>query len=202
MAIESVVFDVDGVLVRSFEFGKILERDHGVDSDTQLEFWRGPFQDCVRGQADVKEAVAPFLEQWRWPATVDDFLATWFEADSATNDEVLRTVPVLRRAGYRCWVASTQEAYRAEYLERHIGLGDLFDGLFFSCRVGTTKGDVTFFRHATERIGAPAEGILFFDDAEAIVETARSAGWNAEVYRFGDDIQQLLSRYGVSIPDA
>jgi len=199
MAIASIVFDVDGVLVRSFVFGEILARDYGIDLEMQRGFFQGPMRECVVGTADMKQTIAPFLEEWGWSSTVEDFVEKWFEADGLVNADVFEAVAPLRAAGYRCFVASTQEAHRARWLEDRLGFGELFDDLFFSCRVGVTKGDVAFFERAAETMSVRPDEILFFDDTPGIVETARKAGWNADVYTFGDDLLGKLSGYGVSL---
>jgi putative hydrolase of the HAD superfamily len=202
MAIKSIVYDVDGVLVRSFEFAGILARDYGIDREMQLSFFQGPMRECVLGLADMKQAIQPFLAAWGWPTTVEDFVSQWFEADGSLNADVAETVAPLRAAGYKCCVASTQESHRAAWLEERLGFRTLFDDLFFSCRLGATKGDVRFFERATDKMGLAPQEILFFDDANVIVETARRAGWNAEVYHFGDDVRARLRDYEVLLPDA
>jgi len=199
MTIKAVAYDVDGVLVRSYGFADVLERDHGIDNAMQKAFFQGPFRECVVGRADMKEIILPFLTEWGWSSTLDDFVSEWFKHDGVVNDEVLATVPLLRAAGYTCCVASTQETHRASWLEESLRFGTLFDHRFFSCRLGKTKDDVTFFDDAARALALDPNEILFFDDAEGIVENARKAGWNAEVYAFGDDFNALLSKHGVQV---
>jgi putative hydrolase of the HAD superfamily len=160
-----------------------------------MQFFRGPFRDCVLGQADLRDAVVPFLEDWNWPGSVDDFLAAMLEAEP--NDDAVDLASKLRENGKRCYVASTQEAHRAAFLEQTFG--STFDALFFSCRVGRTKGDPRFYEDVTPQIGAEPNEILFLDDAEGIVDAARNAGWNAEVYAIGDDLAATLSGYGLEL---
>jgi putative hydrolase of the HAD superfamily len=199
LTIAAVVFDVDGVLVRSGEFGKILVDRYGISREQQSTFFRERFRDCVMGRADVATAIEPFLEEWSWTGSVEECLALWFEADSALNDDVLAVVPKIRERGRRCYVASVQEARRASYLTDRLGFGRLFDALFFSCHVGRAKDDTLFYDHISREIATAGDAILFLDDVQANVETAREAGWNAEVYTFGDDIEAILRRYGVVV---
>lgn len=199
--VDAVVFDVDGVLVHAGEFGKLLESRYGIDREVQSGFFQGPFRECVRGRADLREVIGPFLQEWNWPGTVDDFLRVWFEADSEVDQGSLDVASRLRADGYACYVASTQERHRAAYLRDVVGLGARFDELFFSWEVGVTKGDPMFFELVTVQIGLAPERILFFDDVDGIVETARGVGWKAEVYASGDDMWELLARHGVRPSD-
>ena len=71
MAIEAVVFDVDGVLVRAGVFGEILDREYGLDYARTSAFFRGPFKGCVIGRSDLREAIEPYLREWGWPGSFD-----------------------------------------------------------------------------------------------------------------------------------
>lgn len=197
MSIKAVAFDVDGVLVRAGAFAEILEREHGLDLEATAGFFNGPFKDCLLGSGDLKNAIAPFLREWGWPGSVDDCLRVWFEADSVVNAELLNLVAAVRVRGLGCFVASTQEAYRAKYLEDVLGFSQAFDALFFSCRVGASKPDPIFFQHVTTHAGADPGEILFLDDYEPNVSGARAFGWNAEIYRWGDDVRAMFIEHGV-----
>lgn len=199
--VKAAVFDVDGVLVEAFVWGRILEEEHGLDRSRTDPFFRGPFSKCIVGQARLKDELRPFLGEWGWPTTVDDFVARWFEADSVVNTHVLSIVDELRRGGLACYVASTQEAERVAYLRDAVGLGARFDGFFFSCELGVQKPDHRFFDAATRAIGVEPQHILFFDDHQPNVDGARAAGWRAELYRIGDDMRPKLREHDVRLPE-
>jgi putative hydrolase of the HAD superfamily len=199
--IEAVIFDVDGVLVHSGVFGAQLLREHGLERAAVERFWRGPFVQCSLGLSDLKQEVEPFLGASGYRGNVEDFLQAWFEADSALNAEVLDEVKRLRSRGVPCHVASTQEQYRAAYLEGPMGLAAHFDRLFFSCRLGVKKPQLEFYRQVSRALGVSPGDLLFLDDQQANVEAARVASWNAEVYTFGDDLRSLLARHGVASDD-
>ena len=195
--VKAAVFDVDGVLVEAFVWARILADEHGLDRVRTDPFFLGPFKQCVVGEGRLKEELRPFLDDWRWPGTVDEFVARWFEADSGVNGQALDVVDQLRRAGIACYVASTQEAERAAYLRDKLRFGERFDGLFFSCELGVEKPERRFFELATQAIGVEPGQILFFDDHQPNVDGARLAGWRAELYRSGDDLRARLREHGV-----
>lgn len=57
-----------------------------------------------------------------------------------------------------------------------------FDEIYTSSGIGHRKPAVQSFQVVVEKIGAPAESILFFDDLEENVVGARDAGMAAEVF--------------------
>lgn len=195
--IEAVVFDLDGVLVKSGVFGTRLASELGLARADMDSFWHGPFARCSLGLADLKSEVAPFLEKWGYRGSVEDCLQAWFEADSALNTELFDHVASLRRAGIACHVASNQERYRAAYLEGPMGLAARFDRLFFSCHLGSKKPAPEFFQRVTAELALPPGSLLFIDDQPSNVGAARASGWNAEPYAFGDDLAALLRRHGL-----
>src|SRR6185503_11360010 len=90
--VKAAVFDVDGVLVEAFVWARILEMEHGLDRSRTDPFFLGQFKKCILGESRLKEELVPFLEEWRWPTTVDEFVTRWFAADSAVNIQALKVV--------------------------------------------------------------------------------------------------------------
>ena len=54
-----ILLDVDGVLVNSEMFSLQYQKRFNLPQDIMLPFFKGVFQDCLIGKADLKEAVAP-----------------------------------------------------------------------------------------------------------------------------------------------
>ncbi|MFN0198941.1 MAG: HAD-IA family hydrolase [Planctomycetaceae bacterium] len=183
--IRQMIFDIDGVLIRPWRFASVLEHEFGLTTDITDPFFSGPFVRCLLGQADLMEELPPFLEAWRWPHSLAEFVDRWFVADSVLNTELLSFVATMRKGGASCYVASTQEKHRAAYLETKLEFDRQFDGCFFSCRLGCKKPDVAFFEQVTSQLGVDPSEIMFLDDQWENVEAARRIGWQAEPYSWG-----------------
>ena len=191
----AVLFDVDGVLVHPRRFRTILWRKYRISSRMTEPFFRGPFVDCLEGRADLFEVLPPFLKSWRWSGSTRQFVETWLDAENAPHHEVLDIVKELRGSGIPCFVASTQERYRARYLAGEMRFEKMFDGLFFSSDVGFRKPDRNFFRAVTNHPQLAASEIVFFDDALECVQAARSAGWSAEQFRTAGKLRKDVARH-------
>lgn len=129
----------------------------------------------------------------------------WLEAAGRRLDELAgRPIPGIRREWQRIWrtlderVVDLARRLRRSYrigllsnstrrLEGELlgptGLGDLFDVVVNSARVGIAKPDVRIYRLAAERIGAEPTACVHIDDLPANVEGAREAGFHAVHYR-------------------
>ncbi|MCB0337522.1 MAG: hypothetical protein KDD62_14500, partial [Bdellovibrionales bacterium] len=62
------IFDGDGVAIHAWHFARYLEQECGIGFSTTQGFFTGVFQDCMRGQAELREELEPFLLGWGWQA--------------------------------------------------------------------------------------------------------------------------------------
>jgi FMN phosphatase YigB (HAD superfamily) len=58
--ISTLILDADGVLIHGKTFSERLARDYDVDRDKEKEFFTTKFQDCLVGEADLKERLRSF----------------------------------------------------------------------------------------------------------------------------------------------
>jgi putative hydrolase of the HAD superfamily len=193
--IKALVFDVDGVLVQYKVFAALLEREYGISREMTAPFFNGPFEECVLGRADLMEALPEYLARWKWPGSMEAFIRTWFEADSKVNQQMLEFIRRMRLGGRRCYVASTQERQRVAYLEGLPAFAGLFDRRFFSFKLDCQKPERRFFDRIVAEIPETADELLFLDDYEPNVAGAQEAGWNAELYRWGMDLEGVILKY-------
>lgn len=180
------IFDADGVVTSSKKFAENLEKDFGVKPETLHAFFEGPFQEVLVGKADLKVVLEPYLKEWNWNGTVDEFLAYWFKAEDIVNREVTETISALRSRGIKCYLATNQEKYRLAYMRDVMKFKYVFNALFSSADLGCKKPEPQFFDRMLKRIDPkreiPRREILFWDDAEANVKAAKDLGIQAYLY--------------------
>jgi putative hydrolase of the HAD superfamily len=193
--IEAVILDADGVVIFPWRFARYLEREQGVTPEMTRPFFRGIFDDCLVGKADLREVLPPFLREWGWPGSVDDFIVSWLETEDAVDDRVIQVVRTLRKSGLTCCLATSQERHRAEYMKTTMGFTAIFDRLFFSCELGCQKPDPAYYELIERDLGLEGKRILFWDDSGVNVESARKRGWNAEVYTEFEPFEKALGEY-------
>jgi putative hydrolase of the HAD superfamily len=195
IAVRAILFDADGVVIIPWRFDRYLEREHGITPQMTRRFFHKVFEDCLTGKADLKEVLPPFLSEWGWAESVDDFIATWLEVEDAVGKRVVAVIHDLRQSGYLCCLASNQERCRAEYMTTVMGFSEIFDQLFFSHSIGHQKPDHSYYRSIEKLLGFGGESILFWDDSPVNVASARECGWKAEVYTSFADFEEKLAEY-------
>lgn len=193
MTKRAILFDVDGVLIHGWHaraekrrrWDANLLADLGVDGDTfGREFIPHPFAtEVLTGRRSLIDALGEWLSARGHEVSPMAFAAYWFEHDSVRNEELFELVGRIRATGEaQLFVATNQEHLRAQHLWQQVGLGALFDDMFHAARIGVLKPDPAYFARVTDLMGALDEPPLLFDDSDKVVESARTAGWEAVLY--------------------
>jgi putative hydrolase of the HAD superfamily len=197
--IKHILFDADGVLVHAEMFSVGLEAKYGITHEQTQPFYRGVFQGTLKGDGDLKELIEPYLKEWGWTKTVDDFLNEWFEYEHILDDEIIAYIQKLRADGYKCYLATNQEKYRGQYMIDKMGFGKSFDKTFVSAHLGVGKPDVEFFEKVVKVIGAKKDEVLFWDDAKENIEGAKKFGIHAEFFESFDTFKDIMKdKYEIS----
>lgn len=178
------LFDVDGVLIRVHEpFSARYEKEIGSPG-LMTTFFKGVFQECLVGKADLKEEAAKRLRDWKWDGDVDTFLEHWFSAEAAINYEVVDILKDLKNRNKPCYLITNQEKYRTEYLTEKLDIDALADGLYSSSMLGVKKPNPEFYMATLKAIGFEGDlGRVFYADNEMPnVDAAKAVGIDAFYY--------------------
>jgi putative hydrolase of the HAD superfamily len=153
--------------------------------------------DC--GSLSTAEYVRAAKLNGRLTCTDEEFLAAFVDV-FWPNEPVCGLIP--RLAGrYRLVLASnTNQAHFAKFRGQFADVLAHFDHLVTSFEAGARKPHGEFFAYAQQFVGAEPAECVFIDDLPVNVEAARRHGWNALVYRPGDDVTFGLGRLGVTQP--
>ena len=192
MSIKAVVFDADGVLVFPWRFAEHLSGELGITQEATRAFFEGKFTDCLLGKADLAQVLPPYLVEWGWTGTCEEFMQLWFSVEDAVDVRMLGAAQELRGSGMICCLASNQEVHRSEYLRTVMGLAAEFDTLFFSCEIGAKKPDARFYEAVETALGLSGAQIAFWDDSPRHVAAAQERGWQAELYTNYEDFERQV----------
>ena len=196
MNIKVVLFDADGVMINGEMFSEHLERDFGVSKDIIAPFFKGPFRDCIIGNADLKEIILPYLKEWNWEGTVDEFLTYWFKSEHNIDMNLVKYISKLRDKGIKCYLVTNQEKYRVEYMLKEMDFQNVFDKIYASAHLGHRKPAQEFYEKMYADLGnVQKDEILFWDDNEENIEQARIFGINAELYKNFEKFEGKMNEY-------
>ena len=202
--IQAVLFDADGVLQEPVERGRekiaSLCGSGTPNEEFLMDFFKAETP-CLRGEADLAVTVAEVLKKWDSPFSVEQAIETHTKI-VVVNDESLDVVRAVRRSGVGAYLATNQHEYRAKYMSEVFGYAEVFDGEFYSCRLGSIKPDTDYFYSILESLPIPPERLLFIDDRERNVAAARSVGIHGAEYEIWEGVEALrniLKDYGLQL---
>jgi putative hydrolase of the HAD superfamily len=198
--IKAVIFDADGMVINAELFSNRLSREYNIPLGKILTLFEKDYPLCAVGQADLKEVLKKYVKDWSWPGTVEELLRYWFKTEHKVDGRIIRMIEKLRQKGIKCYLATNQENYRLSYISNEMGLNKVFDKVFASCRIGHNKSSQEFFEAVLgELSGLRKEDVLYFDDREENVRTARKFGFQAEVYRDFEGFSETLERFKLKL---
>lgn len=197
--IKTLVFDIDGVLNHGEFFSAMLEDNYAIDQAIQKPFFKGIFQDCLVGKADLKESITPYAVQWGWKGTVEELLSYWFQVEHSVDARLFNYIQAQKNRGVLCIGATNQEKYRCAYMVEQMGFKHIFNEVYASAHLGHAKPDPAFYKKLTQRVGFLPSETLFWDDTPENVQGAKKFGLNAELFTNFDDFKDRMAYYNVDV---
>ncbi len=193
-----LIFDLDGVIVTyDRNFAEMYSADFGVPVTEIYRFFSDDYRDCAIGQAALPERIGKYISAWRWPGDTDSLIQYWFDCQSTVDTKLVSLIMSAKSAGHECYVASDQDLMRSGYFRNILDFDSIFAGCFFSCDLGATKTELTFFEQVIESIGCSPSDIYFWDDNPQNVSVAKAVGMQAELYTGYEDFRPgFIDRFG------
>ena len=197
MDYKAILLDADGVTILApqlYPYTYVEER--GIAKETIQPFIAGPFQDALRGKADLKQLIAAASDVWQLKGSVQQLLDDWFEAENVPSVALLPIIKAARGDGLHVYLVTNQEKYRAEYLRR-VMFPDVFDDMLISCELGALKSEPEYWAATLAKIAADLphitpQQILYLDDSQTYVDIAKQTGIDARLYTGPGQLLGLL----------
>ena len=92
------------------------------------------------------------------------------------KEGVVETLRILKERGDSLNILTASPHITLDACLNRLGMMDLFDHVWSCDDFGTTKSDPDIYRQAAEKMGVPAESVLFLDDNLNADATAKQAG--------------------------
>ncbi len=191
---QAVVFDLGGVLIH-FEGFEQLPRllDEELEPEVVRRRWiASPAVSAFeRGELSAERFGVEFAREWNLRAQPEEFVemfASWAKDFYPGARELVADV----RSTCTTACFSNSNPIHWEKNFRLFGLQDAFDVCVASFEIGAVKPEHRAFELLLERVGHPADRVLFLDDTEVNVHAAREVGLAAERVHGVDEARSAL----------
>lgn len=200
--IKALIFDMGGVLVdldiedckRAFKEDLDYHRiDDIIDACHQKGIY-GELEEGVLSADEFRRLVLAESRPGAAPEEVDKAMWHILVGIAPQKAELLRKLA----QKYDLYLLSNNNAIclprsRRMFEEAGIPLDRIFRECFFSFEMKALKPSETFYKAVIDRIGLPAEQMLFIDDSMTNVNGSAAAGLPAVYYEPGTDLRAVLA---------
>lgn len=167
--------DEDGTV--NFYWSQNFKSDFGQSPRILKDLFCEPFLTMLRSNDDLRPHINRFLKEHNMPINAEEFLEYWLSRDSKVNPDVLDWIKSHHVPGNHFHVASNQPNVRMDYIWTHrTEMQELFENVFISANIGTSKPDPVFFKKIQENLGVPFDEICLIDDDQNNIESAKKLG--------------------------
>ncbi len=196
--IDALLFDLGGVILE-IDFNRVFEA-WGAHSGVPAAVIRSRFQfDAVYESHERGQITAPaYFESLRASLGIDisdaQFTAGW---NAIFRGEVPGVAALLRQLKERLPLyvfSNTNATHHAYWAREFAGTLGYFQNVFVSSDLGRRKPEPEAFAVVASAIGMPFENILFFDDTDENVHSARRLGMHAVHVTSVADVRNALGK--------
>ena len=207
MPIRAVMFDIGGILEVIPEGGDPATRFPALDEEwnTRLGLPPGHLTRCVEAIAEDGAFGRCTYEEWcaqlrastgMRQTDFDAYMTAFWDIYMGNpNDELIAYFRGLRPR-YRTAILTNSFVGAREHEEARYGFTSMTDVAIYSHEEGICKPDPRIFALASERLGLPPAEIVFLDDLQPNVDSARACGLKSVLFTCTSqaiaDIEALL----------
>ena len=201
--IKNIIFDFGGVLtllapeeaLKRFKALGIANPEEYLNPYCQ----QGAFFKLENGDISAEQFCNELGELCHRTISYEEAKHAWMGFIVSVHEEILDYLQLFR-SRYTLGVLSNTNPFiqswagTAEFTSKGKALGDYFDHLFFSYRMGASKPGEEIYKKMLLEGNLKAEETLFIDDSEKNIETARKLGICTLKVENGEDWRPKLDR--------
>ena len=197
MAINGVVFDIGGVfeITEPMDEGRRWASRLGLTveeyNSVTAPVWRAGSRGTITLDEVHRQLAAVLATD---PGTIDRLMDdVWVAYLGVANEELIAYARDLRPR-FRTGILSNSFVGAREREQQAYGFEDLVDTIVYSHEVGLAKPDPRIYELTCERLGLPADQLVFVDDVPACVDGARAYGMAAVQFTDNSTVIAELDR--------
>lgn len=190
-----VIFDLNGVFIKSRKLSERFSERYGVASDEFLSALNAIMPKVrMPGAGDAFAYWNPYLEKWGVNLTKEAFFDFWFSGEEEVS-EMVSLARELKARGVKLFILSNNFAERTAFYQAHFPfLVELFEKVYYSWQTGYRKDGEKAYQTVLAENGLAPEECAFFDDSPGNIEIARCLGIHAYLFESSKRTREILSK--------
>lgn len=131
-----------------------------------------------KGLCSNEAFIHVFRQAFSLEGTDAELTALWNSWVQAPYPGIIEAITALQE-NYQVACLSNTNDLHWEHLKSYVDLKALFSPAYASHEIHLAKPDTDCFEFVSSDLGIAPEKILFFDDTQANIDTAKACGWQA-----------------------
>jgi len=202
--IRSILFDVDGVLIKPSSITQVFSQLTDYPEAKIANTISNQIQQSLLGKVDLIEVIKPHLDKWHWQQSASTLIDAWLQSIDQPQTNLLDYISKLTQDNFTCYVVSNKEKYRATYLLEHNKFNQLFNHNFFSYEMHCVKPEIKFWQYVWDSLQylddlEDKSTVVLIDDEPVNINSAKSFGFTAHLYTNLTSLEKILDAYSTSL---
>jgi len=197
--IDLVLSDLGGVLVEYTGVPAMLQWTKGrYDEDKLWELWLNSpaVRSFETGGSTAAQFADKIIKEMDLPVKQTEFINAFSQWPRGLFPGVSGLIGKLRKHFTLACLSNSNELHWPK-LMKEMGLENMFDFHFASHLMGKLKPDQESFEYVLQSLGCRASSVLFLDDNEINVRSARKVGMEAQRVTGPDEIMRIFKEANI-----
>ena len=196
-----ILFDLNGVLVDWDGISPLIVLAKGTLSEEQVRHfyiespWVKKFDMGLCSKNDFASGV---VDELKLETSVEEFLEQFIAWDGSIFPGTSKLLDRLRNRFILACLSNNNKLHWKSLTEK-LDLAEKFDHIFLSFEMGLMKPAKEAFEHVSHSTGHLAEDILFLDDTQEHVATAKDLGFQAYRVSGADGVVSILRSLEIKV---
>lgn len=192
--IKVVIFDLNGIFIKSEKLGNRFERDFGVSTSVFL-----PKLFEIMAEVRLPNAKPAFsywepaFKEWNLNLSEKEFWDYWFSGEKE-SDRMIEYARILKQKGIKIFVLSNNFKERATFYGHYPWMHDLVDKAYFSWQTGFIKPDQRAWELVLSENNLKGEECIYFDDKEENVEASNKLAIKSFLFTTEEELENIINK--------
>ncbi len=196
--VKAIIFDVDGVIFKSFDLNGNYLWSHAIKEDLGLTpehlslIFSDKWQDLLKGKIKLLDHLEIVFNEKSFQSlhvSPKKYVKYWLNKDNYVNKELLK---IIKELTIPCYIGTNQEEIRTLHVINSIG--SYFKSCFASYKIGSIKPEIEFFKYIENSLCLHANELLLIDDSTGNIIGAKKCGWNTYHYKNIDEFKIMITK--------
>ncbi|QQO08299.1 HAD family hydrolase [Breznakiella homolactica] len=204
MEITSVVFDFGNVisLPQPGDTMEVLAALAGMDPETMGRLYWELRHEYDQGTSTGKQYYRKILSNAGvslGEEKIEEMIRIDTESWCGINAETVKLMENIRGAGLKLGILSNMPQEFLDMARSKLPVLSMPDEAVFSCEVDAVKPGRKIYEILIEKMDAPPESLVFFDDLDVNVKGAEAAGIRAFLWKNPESARRELQKLGIDL---